>query len=76
MALFSIGYNNLVPLTYSASPLEIFFQNLVRSSGATVRSPSKIISTSLDAIENALNTASALPYPDCCIAFRTKPLFV
>ena len=60
-----MGYNNLVPFIYSDSPLAIFCQNFEISSGETVRSPSKIIKTSFDAISNASNTAFAFPLPDC-----------
>ena len=49
---------------YSASPKEILFQNFFKVSGATVKSPSKIIKTSFEALSKA-KTASAFPLFGC-----------
>ena len=54
---------------YSASPKDIFFQNFFKVSGATVKSPSRIIKISLDALSKAKNTASAFPLLGCLKAF-------
>ena len=65
IALFSIGYINLVPFTKSQLPFSIISKKLVNSSGSTLISESSIAIISPVDLSIASQTAFAFPFLVC-----------